>query len=76
MRRYWSIFWVGTTNYYDDFTVFEVDSLIDLCTFVAHAFCSLLGWECNDLLGFVLLPDPLGAVLDLEAFKEGRCNNC
>jgi hypothetical protein len=67
------IFHVGATNFYDDFTVFEGASLVDSCTLVVDALFDLLGWECKDLPGFSLHPEPLGAAISLQDFTRGRC---
>jgi hypothetical protein len=65
------IFHIGATNFYDDFTVIEVEALADDARACVESFFELLGWKLKPLSEFGALSEPLGAVLDLSRCREG-----
>ena len=62
---------VGATNFYDDFTVIEVEALAHSTTECVTALFSILGWSLKELPPFSSQPEPLGSVVDLRKASEG-----
>ena len=63
---------IGATNFYDDFTVLELDSLAANVKWCVEELFSLLGWALKELPDFSTTAEPLGAVLDLAQCRQGR----
>ena len=64
-------FRLGVTNFYDDFTIFEVDRLVESAEQTFTSVMALLGWPLKETKGFDVKPEPLGAVIDLSMAAEG-----
>ena len=62
---------LGSTNFYDDFTVIEETELSESAKKSFELLMQLLGWSLKDLPEFAETAEPLGAVLDLSRAKEG-----
>ena len=65
------IFTVALTNFYDDFTIIEIESLARNARDVVEEVFSLLGWRLKELPDFAAESSPLGAVLNLERCHQG-----
>ena len=65
------IFHIGATNFYDDFSVIEVEALAADARSCVESVFELLGWKLKPLSEFGELSEPLGAVLDLSRCREG-----
>ena len=66
------LFFVGSTAFYDDFTIVEAAHLAKGTDETIEAFFRLLGWNTKDLAGFNDVLEPLGAVLDLTDSAKGE----
>lgn len=66
-----AVFFIGATNYYDDFTVLERAELAASAADTVEEFFRLLGWDLKDLPDFSATPAPLGAVFDLSSAGDG-----
>jgi len=66
------LFLISTTNFYDDFTVVELESLTRSCSIVVGAVFDLLGWLTKELPDFSGHPEALGSRLDLRDSAGGR----
>ena len=66
---------VGCTNFYDDFTVFEVTGATVEVAKVVEDFFELLGWDLKELPEFSTEVSALGAVFDLHDGVR-RKNQC
>ena len=69
-----NIFVIGVTNFYDDFTVLEVESLASNAKWCIEGAFGLLGWSLKELPDFSTTAEPLGAVLDLAQCRQGRAH--
>ena len=65
------LFSIGSTIFYDDFCVIEVEALAANARKVVDAVFDLLGWDLKDLEDFGPQAEPLGAVLDLRRCRDG-----
>ena len=65
------IFSIGATNFYDDFSVVEVEALAANATDCVECFFRMLGWSLKPLNEFGEESAPLGAILDLSRCREG-----
>ena len=63
---------IGSTGFYDDFTIIERGRLAQSATESVEAFFGLLGWPLKPLPGFSQKPEPLGAVVDLTSAHAGE----
>ena len=64
---------ISASNFYDDFTVFELEALAGSATESVESFFAILGWELKPLRGFSSTPEPLGAIVDLRDARRGVC---
>ena len=67
-----SIFHVAATNFYDDFSVLEVETLARSARDTVEAVLALLGWRLKELKDFDVESTPLGAILDLSESVNGK----
>ena len=65
------LFAVALTNFYDDFTIVEVEALASNARDVVEEMLGLMGWRLKQLDDFAVETSPLGAVLDLSRCREG-----
>ena len=50
------LLFMSSTNFYDDFTVLELESLTASATETTDAFFEILGWELKPMEGFTSMP--------------------
>ena len=62
---------IGTTNFYDDFDVVEVERLAASARDAVQELFGLLGWALKSLPDFDVQSEPLGPVLDFSRDREG-----
>ena len=65
------IFSVALTNFYDDFTILEVEVLATNAREVVEQVFHLLGWRLKELPDLSSETSPLGAVLNLDHCRKG-----
>lgn len=66
-----SLFKLGSTNFYDDYTILETRRLAGSAGQTVEAVFDLLGWSLKALPDFSPTPQPLGARLDLSMANSG-----
>ena len=66
------LFRVGSTNFYDDFTVVEASCLAESASKVVDGTFDLLGWPLKPSPGSAEEPAPQGAELDLRGAACGE----
>ena len=59
------------TNFYDDFTIIEVEALAANARDTVEEILALLGWRLKELADFASEASPLGAVLNLDRCRDG-----
>ena len=64
-RDFGRTFFLGLTNFYDDFVVVERLALADSAQEAFEGFFELIGWMLKPLPGFAQRFEPLGVVVDL-----------
>ena len=64
-------FAIAVTNFYDDYTVIELEALAANAKEIVDQVFTLLGWNLKELPDFAAESSPLGAVLDLSRCRDG-----
>ena len=70
------LFYLGLTNFYDDFVVVERLALADSAQEVFEGIFELIGWTLKPLPGFAQRFEPLGVVVDLADAVGSENDDC